>query len=276
MRTVRFAALVCFSVVLSGRTLEAQKILPAPPQDQFQQGSQQLQKSAAALGAPITDVSLSGTITVTIGSNTQSGTFVLTATSAGKSRALFQLPNGTQTEVEDYVSSPHTGQLTTAAGETRQFHAESLLAPHPAWFFPSFLMNASLSDSYKPSLVGQETKNGSSVGHVTIYGPQSQASSNSVIAVGRPDQIDVYVDPSSQLPEIIDFIVPVSGNDPKVTPFYKAQLYGTREIRYSDYRLVQNRPVAFHIQVCSGDVVIDDLRVTSANINTGVSISSAN
>jgi hypothetical protein len=284
MRTPRPLLLLLACLVVPA-SLIAQESSSSPssttPGPQDSQAASLLRQSIAAMtgGAPITDVTMTGTATLTIGSDAESGTIVLVATASGQSRVTLDLPSGSRSDFRDYSTATHTGTFAGPDGVSHSVPTPLLAAPHPAWFFPAFVMASatSPSSSYASSLVGRETRNGVMAEHATIW-PRDDVSTITVAgSVQHTHQHDFYLDPSSMLPVSIAASLPNFNGDRSIPMWGNAfPRYIPEEFRFSDYRLVQGMAVAFHIQVYVDQKISMDIRLANVAINTGASIATAN
>ncbi len=253
-----------------------------------------LQQSIAAMsgGSAVTDVTMTGTVTITSTVNqfpgapngspstsSDSGTVTFVATASGRGRATVTTPAGTRTEIRDISSGTPTLVETGLDGNTYSVTTQSAVSPHPGWFFPALVMNSGLSASaYASSYIGQETVNSMPVQHVAVWlipAAQSTASAQFPQAV---TQHDIYLDPTSLLPVSMKFTVhpydPTSPN--KEYRSYRGKTVDTvQEVTFSDYRPVQGRQIAFHIHTQIQTMfitILSDTQFTSVAFNTGATI----
>ena len=251
------------------------------------QASALLQQSLAAQtgGALVTDVTMAGTVTVTAGTNTQSGTITLVATAAGQSRVTFALPSGTWITTQNYAANPRTSTTSAPSDVTNNPAPEDLLGPHPAWFYPALIIGAGLqANNYVTSQFGQEMHEGSTTQHVGIW-PQSpvpiysyQISGRIPLTMPTPEvplyfgQQDLYLDPSSLYPLALVFRFRGSAAAGTTSAPASHPMYLPEEVRFANYQMVQGRPVALRVQVYVGNMLVDDIQVSSVNFNTGAVI----
>jgi len=257
--------LLVFVFLLVSAFLSAQQSTTAPPPI--------LQQALAALtgGSPVTDVTMTGTITVTNASGTQSGTITMVATASGQSQVVLDLPAGRNTDIRNYSANPRTGSWTGPDGTSHAYAATELMGPSPAWFYPAFIVSSAVSPNCAASYVGQEIRQGATVQHVSITPNPAVFTPLPVIASLRSlpphfvlGQNDLYLDPSSLLPTALVRLISSRG------PVWRRR-YAPEEIRFSDYRTVEGRPAAFHIQAYLGSVLMDT-QLSSISFNTGAVI----
>ncbi len=162
MRTP-WPALVLLLCALIPVFLSAQQSAPpAASGPQSSQAATLLQQSIAAMtgGLPVTDVTMTGTMSVTIGTNTESGTITMVATAAGQGQVAISLPSDTRTEIRSLSAGGSTLTELGADGVPHLVNTQSALSPHPDWFYPPFVLSSGLSSpEYASSYAGEETQN---------------------------------------------------------------------------------------------------------------------
>jgi hypothetical protein len=289
---MRFAQSSLLCLLLLVAPLRAQQIQPTqqdqpmtapsislaqPNAQRTVQGSALLQRSLSALtgGRPINDVSLSGSVTVANGTTTEVGTITLVATSGGHSKTALTMPSGLYTDIRDHSSSSHTGAITAPEGP-QTLSEEELQSPHPAWFFPAFLMSSTLSaPDYDITYVGREQKAETILDHAALWNHPIGAPDRVVQAFQTDSQQELYIDSSSSLPVSLTLNLRGAYQDTSIQRRDKS-VSVPEEIRFSDYRRVQNHTIAFHIQVYIAGNLFYDIQISSASVNTGVAITAFN
>jgi hypothetical protein len=259
----------------------------SPPAASDPQAVTLLQNSLTALtgGFPITDVTMTGTITVNKGSTTESGTVTLIATAVGQSQLTVALPSGTWVTTENFATNPRTSSQTGPSGTTQDTAPEDLMGPHPAWFCPAMVIGAVAPQSYVASYVGQETNGASSIRHISFW-PQTESDSSITAPqpVGQqvltgptppprlyPGQEELYLDSSSLLPEGLTIrIRGYTAKNGAPDPTKPAILEET--ILFSGYRVVQGREAPFHIEMSAVGSPLMDIQVSSIAFNTGTTV----
>jgi hypothetical protein len=214
-----------------------------------------------------TNVVLVGTIT-TAGA---AGSISLSAAVNGQSQIQLQLPSGSETETRSISRFWRAGTWTDSSGAAHHVPPQDLMGPHPAWFYPSFVLMSGLgSPEYVSSDLGVETRNGISVEHIAVWQlPISALPASSVAYVKQQTQYDIYVDPSTWLPVAITFnrqfdpTVPIQF----LAPAQTSSAGVLEEVRYSNYQQVQGIPVAFHLQVFFQGTLHSDIQISSAKFN---------
>lgn len=240
--------------------------------------------------AAVTDVSLTGTVTLTTGPNTESGTAHFIATANGRASGTLTMPSGIRTNLRDYSTNVHTGMMTLPGQTPVPEPAEDLTGPHPAWFYPAFIINSAMVSTYLQAFVGQEIRDGQSVQHIAIWPAGrgatrlrseqilSQRIPSALGATMRAGQYDLYLDSDSLLPVALTLNLramnpPVNGvSTPATFPGLHDPLYFQEEYRFSDYRRVQGRLIAFHITEATANGLAMDIQVSTVKFNSGAII----
>jgi hypothetical protein len=269
--------LLLLTCLFASSALPAQQSAPSGPQTP--QTATILQQSVAALNGatPITDVTLTGNITVTFGSVTQAGTIKLIATAAGQSEVVSTSPSGTGMEIRDISTGSPNLTVIRSDGTKYSVTTQSAVSPNPSWFFPEFILSQALSQQfYASSYVGAESRNGAAVQHVAVW-PASTNSSFPGIATALTRH-DIYLDASSFLPVAMVFNAhPYDQKDPStILASRTSPIDHPEEVDFSDYQSVQGHPVAFHIHTIINLAIgplVTDIQVSSVELNTGATIS---
>jgi hypothetical protein len=223
--------------------------------------------------APANDVTLTGTITLAGRPNAGSGAITLSAAADGKSQVTMNLPSGQQTEVRAYSRMAHTGTWTSPDGASHDFSVLNTLGPHPAWYFPAFVMQRGfMSTQYFTGDLGPATFNGASVEHLQIFRrPWSERYRPVAVnpLLKQMSLYDVYLDPATLLPVAMTFNVHLDSSNPTQLLVPEGTPAGDvlEEVCFSDYRQVQGRPVAFHVQVYLNGALSADIQLASANFD---------
>ena len=222
-----------------------------------------LQRSLAALvgSNTVTDVTLNGNATWTAGSDNETGTTTLKATSIGQGRIDLSLTAGQRSEVADISQGAPTGSWCGSDSVWHSTVPHNLLTD-PSWFFPAFLFNRVLSTStYAVSALDAETKDGVGVEHFAVYLQASPADPNPTVTQNL-SRIDVYLDSSTLLPVAISFNIHPDTNALTNIPV---------EIRLSNYQKSQGILAPYHIQKYVQNSLALDITVSGTQINTGLS-----
>ena len=275
-------ALLLFLCLLIPASLSAQLSAPTTASGpQSSQAASILQQCLAAMtgGALPTDVTMSGTVTITAGTNTDTGTVTLVATSSGRTQSTVTTTTGTHTEIRDISGGWPTLTVIGTDGVAQTVTTQSALAPHPASFYLPFVLTSGLSSSiYASSDVGKDTWNGATVEHISVWMVPGGSWSGGALLLQQITQQDIYLDSSSMLPVAMTVTVhPYDATAPNslLMPLRNNSVDSVEQVEFSQYQPVQGRPIPFHthttIQTTHLSIVID-VRLTSVSFNTGASV----
>jgi len=226
------------------------------------QGAQLLQQAVNALVAQqtITDVTLSGTARRIAGSNDETGTVAFKALSTGAARSDFSYPSGPLSEIREDFSAGPLGAWSGPDGASHPIAFHNLA--NRSSIFPVFaLTNLSATQNFVVTLLGEETKAGHSVYHLSALQQFPQMSSNRAALAQHLTQIDFFVDAATFLPVAFDF---------NIHPDDDAGLDIPVELLFSDYRTISGIQIPFHIQRFLNNGLILDLQIQNAAINSGL------
>jgi hypothetical protein len=231
-----------------------------------QQTSQMPNISAMAQAIPPgTNVALTGAITT----NGVSGTISLSATPNGQTQIQVSLPSGSETETRSISHWWRSGSWVDSSGASHQIPPQDLMGPHPAWFFPTFVLISGLgSPDYFSSNLGIETRNGVSVEHIEVWQvPIASLPASSAAYVQQQSQYDIYLDPSTSLPVAMTFTRQFAPGESSqfLAPAQTSSTGVLEDVEYSNYQQVQGVQVPFHLQMFFQGALYSDIRISSAN-----------
>jgi hypothetical protein len=209
-------------------------------------------QSIAALtgGTQVTDITLSGNATRTLGSQVGSGTGTFYAKGLYESRLDLNLSDGTRSEVRNSTTTPQ-GEWIDSGGDQHPFSQFNCLTD-AVWFYPVFSSLASATNSNQSlKYVGLETLNGESVQHL-----------NSVWFSQPLFTMDFYLDATTMLPVAINF---------NTHPDNDSSTNIATQILLSNYQSLNGVWLPYHIQEFVNGSVLLDFAVTNAVINSGLS-----
>jgi hypothetical protein len=259
MRVARFVLSTILSLSL---------ILPASSQQVTAPAVQApalLQSSSAALNGtqPLNDVTLSGTARRIAGSDDESGSVTVKALATGAMRLDFSLPSGTLSEVRANSADGPAGVWSRADGVSHSVASHNLSTD---WgWFPAFtLSNLTSSANTILTYVGQETRNGHTVQHLSVKQQFPSQKGNVAILLQHLSQMDIYLDATTALPVSLVY---------NIHPDNDAGLDIPVEMDFSDYRVVNGSQVPFHVQKYLNNSLYFDLQFQSATVNTGLAAS---
>jgi hypothetical protein len=253
---------VCFFFPFA---VEAQKSQAGSTQAQALAIAQQAQ--AALVGSvSVADVTITGTATRTIGSDSEAGNFTLKALGDDQSRFDLVLSAGTSSEIYNVPT------ISTTSTGPQGFWIDSTGAVHPManhnclageiWFFPALSIVGDLSNpAIVVTYVGPETKNGASVQHLTYSLAVAGSTSGANPLLTQLSATDVYLDSSTLLPVAIAYNVHPDNNFLVNIPV---------EIDFSAYQAVQGVQTPFHVQRFFNGSLLYDLNIQSATVNSGL------
>lgn len=215
-------------------------------------------------GVQITDVTLNGTVTFFDTASQESGTITLTATANGQSQVVLQLPSGRRSETRLLSSSGvSTGTRIGTDGVAYNLPAYNVMI-YPTWFFPVFVMNASMSSStFVASNMGPESRDGATAYHIAVWQQQAGDSPNTAFARKHLSSEDIYLDTTSLLPVALAYNThPESGSAADI-PI---------EIRFSSYQHMQGKTYPTHLQIYIMQTLAYDVEISTVTFNSGTTI----
>lgn len=257
MRIPPYAVILIFAASLAQNSYAQQSIAPRDPQAVVI-----LRTSLAKQmgGGSFSDVTLTGTVTRTAGSDQETGQATLRATALGQSRIDMTLPGGNRSEVRDSSEVQPTGGWMGPTGVAYPMAFHNLMT-EPACFFPAFVLSRVLSNpNYSISPVSQSVQDGISVDQITVY-EQLTIPGDTQDWMARLTQMEIYLDPSTLLPVAIDM---------NTHPDNNAALDIPVEFRFSGYTPVQGAQVPFHVEKLLNNSVTLDIQISAVNFNTGL------
>jgi len=231
------------------------------------QAIQLLQRALLGLsgGAPLTDITLTGTARRIAGSDDDTGTAVLKALASGASRMDLNLSTGPRSEIQDNSGASPAG---TWSGPDSVAHAISFhnLLTDPAWFFPAFPIAHGVSGSgYLVTYVGPEMREGQAVEHLTISQTSAVQTPSGAPTMAHLSQMDFFLDSTTFLPAAITF---------NIHPDNDAGLDLPVELLFLDYRSVNGAQIPFHVEKFLNNSLLLDLQFQTATLNSGLSAAS--
>jgi hypothetical protein len=251
---------------------------PPPLAQPNSQGATFLTQSLASLAAesPATDITLVGQITIFMpGGTTNSGTITMVARGDSEAEITMSLATGTSTEVRSISGNGVPAEMRTAPNGTVTHNPTgSLFTPHPAWFFPQFILRAQPQSNLSSAFIGSETRAGVPVNHIEVWQLPSSSSATALPAnlMQRLTQYDLYLDPATALPvSTVYWVQPIYPNDPHAKFFHSDNRVPV-EIQFSNYQTVQGIPVPHQLKAFLQGRQIYSIQLSSATINSGVLI----
>jgi hypothetical protein len=228
------------------------------------QASTLLAQSAKALSGSTTvnDVTLTGTAEWIAGSDDETGTAAFKALS-GAYRLDVTLRNGTRSEIVSPVSGTPAGNWVGLDGVSHSIANHNLMSD--AGWFPAFTLGNLLASSNTVlAYVGQETRNGASVIHLSSSQLFPSLKGNVASLSQHLTQADLYLDPITFLP--LSYVYSSHPDD-------NAALDIPTEIRYSGYQSFGGAQIPLHVQKYINNILLLDLHFQNASLNTGITAS---
>lgn len=221
-------------------------------------------KSIAALAGStaIKDITLTGNITWTAGSDIESGTATLLASGATESRMDLVFSTGTRSEIRDASTGTAEGEWILENGTSGLFAPQNCWTD-AVWFYP-VLGSLAAGPGVMLSYIGQETRRGQSVQHVQSYVYQGYQYSGPGVSPQQLTTMDFYLDASTLLPAAVVFNAHLDKYASTNVPV---------EIDFTNYESMAGIVIPAHIQRFVQNTLQADLTVTGASINTGIPLS---
>lgn len=257
---LRLTTCLFLSCFLSVSALEAQAQAPRDPRAVSLLSAA---VSALASGQNITDVTLTGTVTLTAGSDVETGTATLQALGGVAGRIQMTLTDGPRSEVINQSQGALAGQWSGPDGSRHAMAQHNALVP-AAWFFPALALAEALNDpSVQLAYVGQEIKDSVAVQHIRFWRviPTGLSSGAAIQLFEHLTSADVYLAAASSLPVALDFNFHPDQNELLDIPV---------EIQYSNYQKINGILLPAHIQKFINNSLQLDLNITGAAINSGI------
>jgi hypothetical protein len=229
-----------------------------------------LQKALSALtgGIAINDVTLTGNGQWISGSHSDSGSSTFIAMAPAYSKMLINLATGAiiETRNPDTGSGP-SGIWSQGDGIPHPVANHNLLTD-ATWFFPALSLTKLSSSNYTWTYAGLTPHNGQQalqliVAQQYFLNISVQPPIATVPMIRRLSQMNLFLDPATSLPAALDF---------NSHPDNAAEVNVPTEIRFSQYSTVNGVQLPFHVQRYVNNNLQVDMRVESATLNSGLSI----
>jgi len=222
-----------------------------------------LQNSLAALvgRSAVSDVTLTGNCERVAGADDETGTFTYKALGTGGSRYDFSYPSGPLTEIRPPLSAEIAGAWSGPDNSSGPIAAHNLLGD--VSIFPVFAIGRlNSTQTFVVTFVGQETKNGLTLYHLSTYQQFPQQSGVAAALNQHLTQTDIFLDPATWLPVAVDFYTHPDDN---------ALVDISVEIVFSNYHQVNGVQVPFHVQKYLNNSLSLDLQIQLVVLNSGIS-----
>lgn len=208
-------------------------------------------------GVAVNDVVLQGTAAYVAGSDEESGTASLTARNKQESLVRLSLNAGPRQEIRNGIAGAWSGPDGTAyCMATHNCWADA------SWFFPALTLEAISADpQLAVSYLGPDTSKGRALLHLQVARVLAGQSAAPTADVLRLSVMDLYFDPQSDLPLVLDFNVHPDRDPNTNIPV---------EIQFGNFQSISGGLVPFRIQKYLQGTLTLDLTVTSVLLNSGV------
>jgi hypothetical protein len=258
------------SLVFGLTTPAQQATTPSATQDQSAIAIALKSRTTLTGAVQISDVTLTGSVMRTAGSDVGTGTFTLRAVGGSASRMDLSLSDGISTEIRTLSTGVPQGEWLAPGGVYTAMPLHNCLTD-AAWFFPAFTVLSKTSDvSLTVVYVGQETRNDISVQHLHFAFSGAVQPNNSP-ALDDPlatlSSSELYIDSTTFLPVALDF---------NTHPDNDARANIPVEIVYSNYQTTNGILMPFRIQKFLNGSLFIDFTVQSVALNTGLTSSTFN
>jgi hypothetical protein len=208
-------------------------------------------------GVAVNDVIVQATANYGAGSDEETGTATLTASGNQQSLVQLNLSGWTREEIRN-------GPAGVWIGSDGVVHS---MAPNncwtdASWFFPVLTLEAvSANPQVSVSYLGPDTSKGTTLIHIRVASVLSGQDPTLTALVTSLSTMDIYLDPQSFLPLVLDFNVqPDSGID----------AYVPVEIRFGNFQTLSGALVPFRIQKYLQGSMLLDLTVMNVTVSSGV------
>jgi hypothetical protein len=247
--------LVVFLTALVSSPIKAQTTAPA----RDPQALTLIASSLKALtgGVAVNDVTLQATASYVAGSDEETGTATLTASGNQQSLVQLNLSGGPRQEIRSGPAGAWSGPDGTA-------HSTAIhnCWTDASWFFPALTLEAIAADPQTSvSYLGTDTTKGKPLLHLQVTRVPPGQSASVAALILRLSTMDIYLDPQSFLPLVIDF---------DTHPDVDAGTNIPVEIQFGNFQNNNGALVPFHVQKYLQGSLLLDLVVTNVSINSGV------
>jgi hypothetical protein len=214
--------------------------------------------TAQASNTAIQDATLNGTVEFIAGSTDETVPFEFQALQAGSARSDISLSAGTLTEIRQALSTGSIGTWSKGDGVQHSIAGHNLMTD-AAWCFPLFVVQRLVSNPNAViSYIGRE--NG--LEHFQSYEqPPAGVSPQAAAILQHLTQIDLYLDPNSNLPTQLSFTTHPDNN---------ALIDIAVSVQFSNYQTVNGVVMPMHIQKYLNGTLAFDVQLQSATFNSGL------
>jgi hypothetical protein len=208
-------------------------------------------------GVTVNDVILQVTAAFVAGSDQESGTATLTARRNQQSLIQLNLSGAPRQEIRNVPAGAWIGPDGTAHSvATHNCWTDA------SWFFPTLTLEAVAADPQTAAAyLGTDTSKGRPLLHLQVTrAPAGQAASVTALILAL-STMDIYFDPQSFLPLVLDF---------NVHPDVDAGTNIPAEIQFGNFQSMNAVLIPLQIQKYLQGSLLLNLSVSNASINSGV------
>lgn len=205
----------------------------------------------------VDDVILQATAAYVAGSDQESGAATLTARGNQQGLVQLNLDGGPRQEIRNGPAGAWSGPDGTAHST-----ATHNCWTDVSWFFPALTLEAVAADPQTAvSYLGTDTSKGRPLLHLQVTRLLPGQSADVTALILRLSTMDIYLDPQSFLPVVLDF---------NTHPDIDANTNIPVEIQFGNFQSFSGGLVPFRVQKYLQGSLTLDLVVTNVSINSGV------
>ncbi len=205
----------------------------------------------------VNDATLQATASYVAGSDQESGGAILIGHVNQESIVQFSLSGGTRQEIRNGIAGTWSGPDATV--HSMPIHN---CWTDASWFFPTLTLEAIYADpQVSVAYLGPDTSKGATMLHLQAARLLPGQSASATTLIQTLSSMDIYFDPQSFLPLVLDF---------NTHPDTDANTNLPVEIQYGNFQNANGALVPFHIQKFVQRTLLLDLTVSNVLVNSGV------
>jgi hypothetical protein len=214
-------------------------------------------QSLAALtgGVSVADVTLNANASWIAGSDNRTGTAILKAKGLFESRVDLAFTDGMRSDVRNSAPGYAQGAWIGTDGVSHAYAGHNCFTD-AAWFMPALSSLSMAGSSAVASYVGEETRFGLSVQHISVFRPDASNPLSQDLST-----TDFYLDSSSFLPVSVSYDVHPDDDLGTNIPV---------DVKFSDYQAMNNILVPTHVQQYLQGTLHLDIAITNVVVNSGL------
>ena len=212
-------------------------------------------------GANSQVISLTGTAESGTESNTDTGSFTGSCSTAGTSQLNLQLAGGSLTENRQNTNGTPSGHWVDSSGAQHAMVQHNLYTSS-SWFCPVIALSQLVSSTnLNIQFIGEEQKDDAMLEHFTSTAVQPGTGAPYTLAA-HLSQVDIFLNPQTQMPVFFDFTIHPDNDAGTDIPV---------EIRFTNYTKVEGVWIPFTIQKYINSTLVLTLQVQSAVVGSATS-----